>query len=490
MKYIKTITIKFNLSYLVVLFSISCFAQDYKTVSVENNYKDWGWDNVHVAKNKYISLAVVPDAGGRILEYNLGEEPSLWLNPKLKGKKFPATDEVKMKEWRNFGGYRLVPIPVENCSVDRNGNKGKRWPPPAIIGDAKYDVAIKENKLGHQTIEVKSGVQQLPVPRFFGNKGFVYPNKIEEELQYSRSLYIEPHSSLVYIDHTLKNVGETKVKRGLKISSQHVSETKRGMHDGENYVAYIPFDKNLKLPNGEQFEITTNPDLRWQYLNRNRFKLDKNNPEHIEKYYNHGTNWKGEVAPGIYEVEYDYNQMAGFHIIASDSWLCYVNKKTNTAFAKIMEPYNPQLEYDHGLNNAIFCSGLSEGYIETEVMTPLYNLEPNESFNYREIHGAAKIENAPILNVNLAGVTTQKMAFDLKLNKITGIYGVFIEGKAILRLLDASGNVIKDIKKDMVNPLKSFSFEAFLKDFIEVKSCELYIEDVNGKLNLLDSYSF
>jgi hypothetical protein len=482
MKYIKSF-----FAILIVLVSLSGVAQQTETVSVEENYKNWNWKNVHVAKNKYISLVVVPDAGGRILEYNLGEVPSLWLNSQMLGKTFPATDEIKMNEWRNFGGYRLVPLPYENCSVNREGNRGKRWPPPAIIGDAKYEVKKGRNDLGFQTIKATSGVQELPVPQFFGNKGFIYPEKIEEELQYSRTLYIETNSSLVYIDHTLKNVGNSKVKRGLKISSQHVSETKLGLHDGENYVAYIPFDKNLKLPNGDQFEITTNADMRWQYLNRNRFKLDKNYPEDVEKYYNHGTNWKGEVAPGIYEVAYDYNQMAGIHMIASESWLCYVNKKTNTAFAKIMEPYNPELEYDHGLNNAIFCSGLSEGYIETEVQTPLYDLAPNESFNYREIHGAAQIENAPVLNVNLAGITTKNLNFDTSLESVTGTYGVFKEGIPVIRVKDSSGQLIEEQMDRAVNPLEVYQLYFELGDMSKAKTIQIFIMDSDKNETLLDS---
>ncbi|WP_157766201.1 hypothetical protein [Aquimarina aggregata] len=473
---------------ILLLLNLNCSAQQ-KTVSVEENYKNWNWQNVHVAKNKYISLAVVPEAGGRILEYNLGEVPSLWLNSKMLGKTFPATDEIKQNEWRNFGGYRLVPLPYENCSVDKEGNKGKRWPPPVIIGAATYDVKVGKNNLGFQTIEATSGKQKLPVPKFFRDTGFVYPDKIEEELQYSRILYIKPNSSLVYIDHTLKNVGDAPVKRGLKISSQHISETELGMHDGENYVAYVPFSKELKLPNGEQFEITTNAEQRWRYVNRNRFKLDKENPEHVEKYYNHGTNWNGEVAPGIYEIAYDYNQMAGIHMIASESWLCYVNKKTNTAFAKILEPYNSDLEYDQGLNNAIFCSGLSEGYIETEVQTPLYKLNPDESFNYREIHGAAQIENAPVLAVNLAGVTTKKLTVIKNSNRITGKYGVFNEGTAVLQFKSGDKVLIsKDI--GLVNPLEVFKVNISLVKPKYFDTMQIVIIDTDKKETLLDVLYF
>ncbi|MGJ8762351.1 MAG: hypothetical protein ACSHXA_17575, partial [Polaribacter sp.] len=194
---------------LLVLLSISSFSQQGKTISIKKNYNNWGWNDVYVAKNKYISLAVVPDAAGRILEYNLDDVPSLWVNPKLFGKSFGTSEEVKMNEWRNFGGYRLVPLPIENSSIDKNGNKSNRWPPPVVIGDAPYQVSIGENYEGKKTIEVQSGIQELPVPFYYGKENrFIHPDKIDEKITYARSLYIEPNSSLVFINHTLKNVGD------------------------------------------------------------------------------------------------------------------------------------------------------------------------------------------------------------------------------------------------------------------------------------------
>ncbi|WP_343328621.1 hypothetical protein [Polaribacter staleyi] len=481
----KTI-IKYGFLFLV----ISIYSQQKETISIEKNYNNWGWSNVYVAKNKYISLAVVPEAAGRILEYNLGDVPSLWVNPKLFGKSFGTSDEVKMNEWRNFGGYRLVPTPIENSSIDKNGNKSNRWPPPVVIGDAPYNVSIGENSEGKKTIDVQSGVQELPVPFYYGKeKKFLYPEKVDEKIQYARSLYIEPNSSLVFIDHTLKNVGDKTIKKGLMISSQHVSWSDAKLQDGHNFSAFIPFSEDLKLPSGAQFEISATPQQRWNFINRNRFKIDKNNPEDVKKYFNQGTNWKGEVAPGIYEVEYDYNAMAGLHIISSKSWICYVNKITNTAFVKIMEPYNEALEYDHGINMAIFCSGLETGYLETEVKTPLYTLQPQESFRYKEIHGAAKIESSPILDVNLTGIITEKLQINKETKVLKGSYGVFIEGQSLLLLKDKSGKIVEEIKLEAVNPLKELKLQYSISIKKMITKIVLVVRDsksVNHVLDLLE----
>lgn len=478
---------KFIIIALAIVFSTSLIAQNSTSTEIVKNYNNWKWDTIYVTKNKYISVAVVPDAGGRILEYNLGEVPSLWVNPTMFGKSFAATDEVKRDEWRNFGGYRLVPLPIENCAIDATGKKVNRWPPPAIIGDSPYSAEITTNSNGIKSINVASGIQNLPVPTYDGkSKTFIHPSKIDEKIQYKRSLYIEPNSSLVYINHTIINKGSETIKRGIMISSQHVSRSKPELTDGENFVAYVPFNKNLKLPNGEQYEITSNADARWMYVNRNRMPLDKNNPEHVKKFYNNGTNWTGEVAPGIFEMHYDYNLMSGFHIISSKSWVCYVNKINNTAFAKIMEPYNPKLEYDHGLNVSIFMSGLETGYLETEVKTPLYTLKPDEASNYLEIHGAAQITNAPVLDVNKAGIITKKLAFDS--NTISGEYGVFIEGKAVLQLFNSSKKIIQEIEIENANPLKVLKVNSLIKKDLNIHSIQLIIKQNNKQQQLLDSW--
>ncbi len=461
---------------------------DAELVSVRNNYKNWGWDSVYVAQNEFISLAVVPEAAGRILEYNLGEVPSLWLNPKLLGQSFAPSDEVKMKDWRNFGGYRLVPTPLNNCAINVAGEKTKRWPPPVVIGDSPYHVKIGKDKSAYQTIEVESGIQNLPVPLFDNKtKQFSVPSQVDEQLQYRRSLYIEENSSLVYIKHTLINKGQKPVKRGIMISSQHVSRSETHLEDGENFLAYVPFSPELRLSDGEQFHVTTKPEWRWRYINNNRMPLDKNNPEHVEKYFNVGTNWTGEVAPGVFEIHYDYYLMSGFHMIASKPWLCYANKLSNTVFAKLFEPYNSQLEYEDGLNIAIFNSGMETGYLETEVKTPLYSLNPGEFFNYYEMHGAAQVASLPVLDVNKTGVITKHLHINESTKEVSGEYGVFVAGQALLQVFTQNGELIKELSLDKVDPLHAFIFTQVLQPLPQNAKLKLCIKSKNGEINVLDS---
>lgn len=449
-------SIRKNYLLLLILFLFPLLLLSQNTVSIEKNYNNWSWDNVYVAKNNYISIAIVPEAGGRMLEFNLGTTPSLWVNPKLFGKSFSPNEELNgTKDWRNFGGYRLVPIPTNNIAASNSsGGKTSRWPPPAMIGDNPYTAKIITDKDNNKVINVLSGIQQLPVPKFISGK-YVYPQTIDEELQYERNLHIEEGKSLVFIDHRLHNKGTKTVNRGLKITSQQTSRSSPDLEDGENFLVYIPFDKNNKLSNGDYFDIKTTPQNRWNFINRNRFPISKNNPEHVEKYFNTGTNWTGEVAPGIFELHYDFNLMSGFHINSSKSWICFVDKINMTAFAKIFEPYDTNKNYEYGLNMEIYNSGLETGYLETEVKTPIYTIAPGESFKYKETQAAAKIISLPILEVNNSGVITEKLNFISE--KIKGKYGVFIKGTGYVKIKSNSSEEIIELGK--VNPLEAFILE-------------------------------
>lgn len=467
---------------------LTCTLAFGQEVTIESGYKGWGWEKVYLAKNEYTSISVVPEAAGRILEHNLGTAPSLWLNPDMLGQSFPTTELVKPAEWRNYGGFRLVLLPNTDIAVNVDGSRSKRWPPPAMLGDNEYEVVIGADDQGHQTIDVTSGIQELPVPKW-DNKTKAFPviDTPDELIQYKRSLYIEAKTSRVHITHTLINKGTNTIERGMMTTSQHLSRSAPDLTDGENYLAYIPFDEKNKLADGHAYGPTATADSRWNWVNRNRMPLDKNNPEHMELYYNSGTNWTGEVAPGVMELHYDYDLMSGYHIIASKPWIAFVNKTNLTAFVKLIEPLDPTKKYENNQNVSIYNSALSTGYLETEVMTPLYTLAANESATYKEIHCAAQLESLPILDANQQGVITKRLAFVGDNLSFAGSYGVFRSGVAILRLENAAGEKIKDIELGEVNPLVAFVFDATQDVPAETKSAQLLIRNAGDEEYVLDT---
>ena len=74
----------------IVAAALAASAQSPTTVTLNTSYLDWGWDSVYVMDNGLISLAVVPDIGGRMLQYSLGAHLSMWIDNAYKGATYPS----------------------------------------------------------------------------------------------------------------------------------------------------------------------------------------------------------------------------------------------------------------------------------------------------------------------------------------------------------------------------------------------------------------
>ncbi|MFH1006476.1 MAG: hypothetical protein V1800_03090, partial [Candidatus Latescibacterota bacterium] len=67
---------------------LCCFAtvgtvlgQDYAaSVGTEENHLQWGWQS-YVMDNGLITVAVVPEIGARVMQYDLDGHPSIYVNP-------------------------------------------------------------------------------------------------------------------------------------------------------------------------------------------------------------------------------------------------------------------------------------------------------------------------------------------------------------------------------------------------------------------------
>jgi len=67
-----------------------------------------GWKDCYELSNGDVRLVVVPQIGGRIMEYSIGGENVLWQNESELGK---LTGADVGKKWRNYGGYKAWNAP-------------------------------------------------------------------------------------------------------------------------------------------------------------------------------------------------------------------------------------------------------------------------------------------------------------------------------------------------------------------------------------------
>jgi len=137
---------------LLVLLCASPGARAQTTVAMKPDYRDWGWDAL-VMENGLITLAVVPRIGARVMQYDLGQHPSIFVNAQELGKVYePQPDSL----WHNYGGYKNWPAPQERWN----------WPPPPILDGAPYAARVVADTPDSAAVWASS-----PVGRFTGQYG-------------------------------------------------------------------------------------------------------------------------------------------------------------------------------------------------------------------------------------------------------------------------------------------------------------------------------
>jgi hypothetical protein len=69
-----------------------------------------GWKAVRMA-NAWVTLTIVPQLGGRLMQVTFGGHDYLFVNQQLKGQSFSPELSAAQKRWFNYGGDKIWPMP-------------------------------------------------------------------------------------------------------------------------------------------------------------------------------------------------------------------------------------------------------------------------------------------------------------------------------------------------------------------------------------------
>ena len=94
------------------------------------------WESIDL-KNGLIEVEAVPEIGGRIIQYKLGDYGFFWVNEDLAGKEIPASRLGPKGEWLNYGGDKLWPAPQGQGSEEE-------WPgpPDAVLDGGPFTAEV------------------------------------------------------------------------------------------------------------------------------------------------------------------------------------------------------------------------------------------------------------------------------------------------------------------------------------------------------------
>jgi len=204
-------------------------AWSYAKVTVERiDYRGWA-DSYRLTAGLY-SLVVVPEIGGRIMEYSYDGTNLLWENTEEYGRTYPIS-----KDWRNYGGYKIWIAPQELWS----------WPPDPMIDFAKANIEVLQNAKG------------LPVLKVTGAPAF------DSGVAVSKEILMDETGEVV-----LKQIMRNIAGKPITCSIWDVTQTKT-----PGLIAF-PLNENSKFDDGINYLMSESKNSK-QFTVKNRLCITR-----------------------------------------------------------------------------------------------------------------------------------------------------------------------------------------------------------------------
>ena len=241
-----------------------------------------GWRAVQLS-NGLVTVTVVPDLGGRIMQYNLGEHPFLWTNPDEYGKLYEPPKTAAERKWHNFGGYKVWPAPQSQWGgpPDPLGSTldGGRW--TAKILKASGEAAVVE-------------VTSPPDPQVTG-------------LQIVRRVTLRPGTTELEVRETFRNVSQREITWSIWDVTQVPGALRGDGQPSREARVYLPLNPKSTFKDGYQ-HLIADPTDQWTVINDGKLLQ---------------TSYGGQTG----KIGAD----------SVDGWIAYVDELHKMAFAKTFE---------------------------------------------------------------------------------------------------------------------------------------------------------
>lgn len=393
-----------------------------------SNYK--GWESLAL-DNGLIELQVVPDIGGRVIQFKLGGFEYFWVNEQLAGKKPPQSGLGPDGAWLNYGGDKLWPAPQGWSGADE-------WPGPP-------GPAPNTEGLPHKTRVIAAEGKEAAIE-------LTGPKDQYAGIQFSRTIRVFDGSTRVSVDSTMTNV-DTKPRRwGIWGVTQHNAAKPDGSMN-EKLRAYCPINPKSMYPRGY--------NVLFGLVNNATFSADREN--------------------GLARLNYQY-RVGKIGLDCSAGWLAVVNGETGNVFVTRFR-HDPDKEYPDGASVEFWSQGkgtiicgdtvvdMAEDVadnphlIESEVLSPFAKLQPGGSYSFHLDWYACTIGgDYPVLDCTDVGVTYSRPEMMNEGNDyyVTGRFGVFHEGKLGFVLYNTQGKEIKRTTSNVpVHPTRSVELKLY-----------------------------
>ena len=184
-----------------------------------------GWDGVYLS-NGLIDAVCVPEIGGRLMQFSLGPNEFLFMNPDLLGKRFTFEEHAgdgELVNWKNYGGAKTWPAPQ---GWDGEG----QWPGPP-------DPVLDSGQYQFETSQADT----------CASVSMTSPPDERSGLRIRRNISLGRGSSRLQFDLSFENISNRAIRWSIWDVAQMACATFDGQLNDDCWL-YIPTDPNRERP--------------------------------------------------------------------------------------------------------------------------------------------------------------------------------------------------------------------------------------------------
>ncbi len=402
-----------------------------------------GWEAERLA-NRWVTLIIVPQLGGRLMQVSFGGHEYLFVNPLYLGKYFPPSAGAAQGKWFNYGGDKIWPLP----EGDQDEN---HWPGGSdVLDDGEYKLHI-----------LSSG--ETCTARLEG------PPDERTGLEYVREVSLRADSPRIAFHALMKNITGHAIRWSVQSVTQYNTADPRDPEKyNRDFWAFTP--ANPASVFNRQFDAHSGPVDHPSYAVReNLFTL-------------HWCYLEGEVG-----------------VDSPADWLAVVDGMSRYAMVERSQ-YQPKAEYPERASVIFYISGPSlrldsKGmpemtsaktsetpyYMEAELNSPLVTLAPGESYALDTEWFPTRMgrELTAVTDAGVIGraLSAHRVASGLRL---TGSFGVFYSGYLVAHWYSSQGVHLGSLPIAAVSPLEDVSINQTAAAPPECARVSLHLLDEGG----------
>jgi hypothetical protein len=383
-----------------------------------------GWQAQELS-NAWVTLSIVPQLGGRLMQVTFAGHPYLFVNPQLKGKYYAPSDAGTKGHWFNYGGDKLWPLP-------EGSEDEQHWAGPVSdeLDDGSYQFSIL-SKSPTCTVRLEG------------------PADPKTGLQYTREISISSDSPKISFRAIMKNASGHTIRWSVQSVTQYDTA------DAQDAAGF-----------NRDFRAFTPPNEHSAYLGGFHVRSGLADDPSFA------------VRDGLFRLHWTFLQNEVW-IDSPGGWVAVVDGKTRYA---MVEHFHYQVDADYpGRATVIFYKngpslevdekgipfvtvGKPEDqlhYMEAELNSPMVKLRPGETYTMETEWFPTRM-GKEFRTVARAGVVGDPLTASARGSSllVTGGFGVFSEGNLIGILYDRRGVPIRTVALQKVSPAEPVNLHA------------------------------